>query len=169
MPPDVLIRRSLLVDAGSLLDPPSGCPLDLFSGYRAGPLRAGQGRYRVFPWGEQAAPVSPAPRSRTVDYVPDVPFRLSNLPRRRFRTPTTPAQMQQFLGQLQQLFAGFRRRLGRSTGSSPQQGRASPPLTGTGPGRLSRRAGPAGFGLPRYRPAPDWECLGWELPGTPRC
>src|SRR3954452_8790246 len=83
--PRRLTRRSLLVVADGWLDA------------LAVPTAA------IPPWANDRQRHRGGP-SRTVDDVPDVPFGFS-LPG-GMPDPNDPAQMQQFLGQLQQLFAG---------------------------------------------------------------
>ncbi len=80
--------------------------------------------------------------SRTVDDVPDVPFGFS-LPG-GMPDPNDPAQMQQFLGQLQQLFAGANEGP-VNWGLARQVALAA--LTGGGPAGFGP-GGPVGFGLP---------------------
>jgi putative hydrolase len=87
--------------------------------------------------------------------VPDVPFGFS-LPGGAAPDPNDPAQMQQFLGQLQQLFA--------SSGSGPvnwdlARQVAQATLTGGAPSM-----GGLGFGIPQAEPAPD----ATPPPGDPR-
>jgi putative hydrolase len=88
--------------------------------------------------------------------VPDVPFGF-NLPG-GVPDPNDPAQMQQFLGQLQQLFAGSGD--GGPVNWQLAQQVALASLTGTGPGGFPP-GGPAGFGLPGI------DLPGMGMPGAP--
>src|SRR4029453_4704723 len=72
--------------------------------------------------------------ARTVDHVPDIPFGFS-LPGAQPPDPSDPQQMQQFMNQLQQMFAGgggsgpVNWDLARQVAASQLQGSGDPAVT----------------------------------------